>query len=564
MKKAVVRLLAIEGAALTIATLLNLVNYNSYWKKTIFRTQTVDFNILSHTLPTKLSYDLLSNDTKALQETLNSNYALFGLVVTDCKVKQKACSGQKIQYLSTSGPKPQAWKQNLTAVDLQSLPYSLLLNPLPLYPDWKYDSPHSKDNERQVSSKTNPGEVIGRVYYVRGVPPSYLADTQRWLQDPLRDSGGGRVYLLATMVCLLGGFSSWSVIEMGIFRRIAREKQLLLEAENQRTLEANKHLETQSQLTLEEKRRLEAENQRTLELSSRLEAERQLTQEKDKLLEVENKLARTGVFVGVIQDVIDQDFSSIIANRLEELKGIFRRLNTDIDNIAHDIQKAPLMRSSGGGRTLEKLRNLPLSGAEKDKTLHDIVQYIEDADQTIKFMTWIVNDLNQIANLESEPVCVQREIDKLSKNLPPNLLDKEWLTIEFDGNHEELFWINSNPWHFRSIIKNVLYNSSAALIDLYEDHDFDFQGKISVTCVQAGNEAGILVEDNGPGFPEQALKKLYQGTDKVNANAGAIRGRGSIIVFSYLTLHCGRVELANKPGGGAKALFLFPLTPAPD
>lgn len=90
-----------------------------------------------------------------------------------------------------------------------------------------------------------------------------------------------------------------------------------------------------------------------------------------------------------------------------------------------------------------------------------------------------------------------------------------------------------------------------------------FKGKISVTCVRVGDEAGILVEDNGPGFPEQILKKLYQGVDKVDPNAGAVRGRGSLIVFSYLSLHRGRAELDNRSEGGAKAVFLFPLVSAP-
>jgi K+-sensing histidine kinase KdpD len=108
-------------------------------------------------------------------------------------------------------------------------------------------------------------------------------------------------------------------------------------------------------------------------------------------------------------------------------------------------------------------------------------------------------------------------------------------------------------------VKNVLYNSSAVLMNLYEEHDYDYQCKISVTCIRFEDEAGIVIEDNGPGFNGQALKKLYQAPEKVDINAEVIKGKGSIIVFSYLSIHSGRVELVNKPEGGAKATFLFPL-----
>ncbi len=196
MKKVLARLLVIEFAALAVAVGINYGNHNNYWKKTIFRTQTVDFNMLSHTLPTKLSYALQNNNIEALQQTLNSNYELFGLIVTDCKIETNKCLNQKILYLSKIKEKPPSWRKLLKPSDLTNKPYSLLRNPAPLYAEWYYSSPHSQDVDRQMRNKQNRGQIIGRVYYIRGVPPSYLDDVKRWLQNPLRDSGGGRIYFL--------------------------------------------------------------------------------------------------------------------------------------------------------------------------------------------------------------------------------------------------------------------------------------------------------------------------------------------------------------------------------
>lgn len=313
---------------------------------------------------------------------------------------------------------------------------------------------------------------------------------------------------------------------------------------------------------LENQRKIaEQEKEFTLNRNQLLEAK---LEAQNKLLKTEDDLQRTRGFIGGIQEVIEQDFSSIVNNRLQELESIFRRLNTDIDNITHDLRKAPLIRSLEDipGKTVEKLNLLFPNNGERDAFLDDIARYLQDADQTIKFISWVIDDLNQVANIESKPICVQEVIEDFSLNMPPNLC-KDWLNIKFHNDIEEQLWIKNNSWHLKSIVKNVLYNSSAALMEVYEDSDYEFEAEISVTCQKIGDEAVIVIEDNGRGFGEQALKKLYQAPDRVNNNVEAYRGRGSIIVFSYLSLHSGRAELTNNAEGGARATFLFPIAPYP-
>ena len=74
------------------------LNYYNYWKVTIYRTQTVDFNMLATLLPSKVSTHLLKNDIKGLQEVLDTNYGLFGIIVTNCSSASVDCPKQKIIY----------------------------------------------------------------------------------------------------------------------------------------------------------------------------------------------------------------------------------------------------------------------------------------------------------------------------------------------------------------------------------------------------------------------------------------------------------------------------------
>lgn len=69
----IIRFAITSSVAFSAATFSNWIDYKNYWDGTIYRTQTVDFNMLSHTLPTKLSYALQQKDTAEVQRTLNSN-----------------------------------------------------------------------------------------------------------------------------------------------------------------------------------------------------------------------------------------------------------------------------------------------------------------------------------------------------------------------------------------------------------------------------------------------------------------------------------------------------------
>ncbi|WP_199290527.1 hypothetical protein [Leptolyngbya sp. FACHB-36] len=142
-----------------LATAANWQNHQGYWRGTIVRVQTTDFNLLSHMLPTKLSYALLLGDNNELQRTLDSNYGLFGLVVTDCAVETRDCPGQHILHVTTS---KLSWRKSLQVNQLTTYPYDYLRNPPPLVAEGKFDN--ARDLSRDPTGRTNPGQIVGRVY----------------------------------------------------------------------------------------------------------------------------------------------------------------------------------------------------------------------------------------------------------------------------------------------------------------------------------------------------------------------------------------------------------------
>ncbi len=231
-----------------LGTWKNWGNYNNYWHGTIFAVQTVDFNMLSHTLPVKLSYTLLQGNIGELQRTLDSNYGLFGLIVTDCKMATKDCLSQQILYQSKSSQK---WTKEISLATLSNHPYDLLQSPPPVQAERQYAKP--RDSKPIPTGRVNSGEIIGRVYYVRGVPPTFIEDYNKWIKEPFKVTGSRTLYTLTFALFFLGGLSAWIIIEVVLSAK--RNEQHLAQQQReqlQREIQQIKlQLEEKSQQTIE-------------------------------------------------------------------------------------------------------------------------------------------------------------------------------------------------------------------------------------------------------------------------------------------------------------------------
>jgi mRNA-degrading endonuclease RelE of RelBE toxin-antitoxin system len=237
----------ISSAAFCTALFSSWIDYKVFWEGAIARHQTVNFNILSHTLPTKLSYALLQGDRQEIQRTLDSNYGVFGLVVTNCKIAEKECPDQ---YILLSSKSEQNWKATLKLADLPNYPYDVLQNPPPLMAQWKYNS--SGAREPNATGNINSGEIIGRVYYIPSIQPNFLEDYWHGIKNPLHNSDARKNYSLKLGIFLVGGFLLWVSLEYFL------AKNQSLENSNRQT---KQQLELQGKLTEQREQQLAQEIQ---------------------------------------------------------------------------------------------------------------------------------------------------------------------------------------------------------------------------------------------------------------------------------------------------------------
>ena len=86
---------------------------------------------------------------------------------------------------------------------------------------------------------------------------------------------------------------------------------------------------------------------------------------------------------------------------------------------------------------------------------------------------------------------------------------------------------------------------------------------VRVSLRQAGGKAEVLIEDAGPGLPEELLDRLEQGQSlrdpPVRRSSGGIGGLGLAIAQRVASLHGGSLRPLPSPDGGTRLCLALPL-----
>jgi len=182
--------------------------HNSYWLGTIYKVQTTDFNLLHHTLPSTLSQLIIADRDDLVQNVLDSNYGLFGLVVTDP-------ADETVLYETSKNYHGKSWKGHIGSDELSSIrkgePFDLLTDPPPLGSEWEHSSPRAEKASHSTLTKGKQAKVLGHLYYVRPDPPSFWEDLGSFISTGLFESSGAkRGYLYITLTTM--AFSGFMVL----------------------------------------------------------------------------------------------------------------------------------------------------------------------------------------------------------------------------------------------------------------------------------------------------------------------------------------------------------------
>ena len=115
-----------------------------------------------------------------------------------------------------------------------------------------------------------------------------------------------------------------------------------------------------------------------------------------------------------------------------------------------------------------------------------------------------------------------------------------------------LVWADGTQ--IRQVIHNLVQNAQDAL-----EHERPPSATIEVRTELAGDRVRLAVSDNGGGFPEAMMDRIFEPyvTTKPRGT-----GLGLAIVKKIVDEHHGSVAIENRPSRGASVSVLLPLAKA--
>ncbi len=268
----------------------------------------------------------------------------------------------------------------------------------------------------------------------------------------------------------------------------------------------------------------------TSELLARTQTHIQLHEQKIALAELNEKLEEK------------------VRDRTQKLEEAYKRLNqlekakTDfLDIISHEL-RTPLNGITG----LTTLLNL----TELNEEQQEYIRYLEDvANRLTRFSETALLITELKANRDQPnflPTRVRYILDSAIQQFRESHKNK-YGSIQLDADDQNLM-LAANTSLVKKSMEMLLDNASK------------FGGEqvnIRLTAVSDDKHVTLTCEDDGPGFNEEALKRLFElfAAGDVRHQEGT--GLSLAAVKLIMDYHNGKIEVGNKPEGGARVKLVF-------
>jgi signal transduction histidine kinase len=246
---------------------------------------------------------------------------------------------------------------------------------------------------------------------------------------------------------------------------------------------------------------------------------------------------KTRVGTGEGNDEIAQ-LSVTFNQMLDRIEWSVQQLHTLSDSLAHDL-RSPMTSMRG------KLE-LALMSEETSAKEEALISAIEEIDR----LSALFSTSLDVSEASADALRLRRErhnleltVRSLVELYEPSF-SESGLTLSLQTTGP--VWIEGDPSLIQRTVSNLLDNSLK----------HTRPGTIVVVSVQHTDKAVLRVEDNGDGFPEELLPRLFQRHAKGPYSTG--HGLGLAFVAAVVRSHNGEVNACNLPGGGASISIEFP------
>jgi len=226
---------------------------------------------------------------------------------------------------------------------------------------------------------------------------------------------------------------------------------------------------------------------------------------------------------------------------IESLKRAEQYRKEFLSNLSHEF-KTPLFSIQGYVHTL-------LDGAVEDAEVNK--HFLEKTAVSVERLTNLVNDLEEIAKLESGDVYLEKEtfdIYSLTKDVFEEIeykADTKHIHFSVKKGTERPFYVSADKEKIRQVMVNLLDNSIK-----YGNEN----GNTTVSFYDMGDNILVEITDDGIGIGEEHLSRLFERfyrVDKSRSREQGGTGLGLAIVKHIIEAHNQTINVRSKVGIGA-------------
>jgi two-component system sensor histidine kinase KdpD len=249
-------------------------------------------------------------------------------------------------------------------------------------------------------------------------------------------------------------------------------------------------------------------------------------------------------FLSQISVALERDYLKESAKNTLLVTESQKLYKTLFDSISHEL-KTPVTTIIGAVSSLRDEKII--------KNQSVLSRLVDETNIAADRLNRLVENLLDITRLESGNIIPKKEWHSVS-----DLINSAIARLKQESlNHEISFNVNEDVelvyFDFPLIeqaLTNIIHNS----IEYTPPYS-----RIEIFAKKFADNVMISVSDNGPGFPSNAIKNLFQKFYRVPGTKTGGTGLGLSIARGFIEAHGGSISAQNKSAGGAEFIILLPL-----
>ncbi len=242
-------------------------------------------------------------------------------------------------------------------------------------------------------------------------------------------------------------------------------------------------------------------------------------------------------YLGVLFDITDSKLAhDELSHALAELRRADEMKNTFLTAVSHDL-RTPLATILGNAVTLEHADELGLPDEDRRAMARSLAA---KAQRLTELITDLL-DMDRLTRGALEPRLAPEELAGLIERVTRDADQLHGRTVQLD-------LVPTVVMVDRSMVERIVENLAANAAK-HTPRD----ATIRIRLRAAGTGAEIVVEDDGPGVPDELREHLFRPFERgpsANEQSPGV-GLGLSLVARFAELHRGRAWVEDAPGGGA-------------